>query len=198
MSELGLASQRWAALLTALWSEKPALFSALWYYFKARNKEHPDQTWVAKTSLWDTGDLNQDLLRWRRKLSSILSHPGGVPLLPNNHFENWGGGAQMPRKLLKENVWGHAALCGSWCNQCASLWFSTCFSIWVSKESRQKRQKVDCIFSVGSFLLILTQVFSSLDWEIISISGTKLSGTPSIKPANFTWTRTWSTQFKNW
>lgn len=46
---------------------------------------------------WYIGDLNQDLLRWRRKVSSILSQPGGVPLLPNNHLENWGAGGMWDR-----------------------------------------------------------------------------------------------------
>lgn len=142
-----------SSLLTALWSEKPALFSAVWYSFKARNTEHPDQVCMAKTSLWDTRDMNQDLLGWRRKLSSILSHPRGVPLLPNNHLENGWGCTDAEEVFEKKKC----------LRSCCSAQISVqrvCITLvqhvllhWVSKESRQKRQKVDC------FVFLQSKVF---------------------------------------
>lgn len=142
---------------------------------------------------------HQDLLRWRRKSSSILSHPRGAALLSKSHLENWVGGAggvgwgmvrgrgvreeeQMPRKLLKD-VCGHAALRGSQCNQCASLGFSMCFCTWVSKESRQKTQVVDCFIFFQKFSAHASP--APLGWEVISVSGTKLSGAPSITACKF-------------
>lgn len=96
------------------------------------------------------------------------------------------GWGQMPRTLLKE-MSEVTLLCMDLWNQRASLWLSMCFSISVSRESRQKRQKANCFitFSVRSFLLMLIQVLSSLGWEVTSISGTELLGISSITPGKF-------------
>lgn len=91
VSEPGLASQRWAAY--SLLSDPRSLHYFLLCGTTSRQeREHLDQIWslIYRRS-------GQDLLRWRRKLSSILSHPGGVSLLPNNHLENWGAGGMWDR-----------------------------------------------------------------------------------------------------
>lgn len=52
-------------------------------------------------------------------------------------------------------------------------------------QAEKTKSRLFCIFTAKSFLLVLTQVLSSLGWEVISISGTKLSGTPSITACKF-------------
>lgn len=100
-------------LFAPLWSKQPALFSATWYCFKARNREHPDQTCVAKMPLRGAGYRN--LHRWRRKLRSILSHPGEESLLPNGYLENegWDGG-RCPGHFWKTCLRSH---CPAWISE---------------------------------------------------------------------------------